>query len=346
MPNEIWVAGYPSFYGGADTELDHNIDLWRRFGIGVHLVPMHGQDPAMTLRCDARGCRTHSYTPDIFAGKIVISFCNGEFLKELPNIAAHGRPRSLLWANCMTWSFDKELDAHRSGMIDYFLFQSRYQRRLLQPALQAIGAVNVMENYRPFFSIRNFCDPSTFVDKPTEYFGVGRISRDDGDKYHVDTWRMLAKVSSPRPVKAFMLGFGENAKQKCGASPPCDWLDWMYWGPRAISAYDLLKRIHVLLHITGGSRENWPRTVLEAWAAGVVPIVDADYGVREMVTDGVDGFHARSPDEAAYLASRLAFDPRLLARMVRAGRETLKREHCDAERCIQPFLKLFKEFGA
>jgi hypothetical protein len=31
--------------------------------------------------------------------------------------------------------------------------------------------------------------------------------------------------------------------------------------------------------------------------------------------------------------------------MVRAGRETLKREHCDAERCIQPFLKLFKEFG-
>ena len=33
MPNQIWIAGYPSFYGGADTELDHNIDLWRRFGI-------------------------------------------------------------------------------------------------------------------------------------------------------------------------------------------------------------------------------------------------------------------------------------------------------------------------
>ena len=63
MPEEIWVAGYPSFYGGADTELDHNIDLWRRFGIAVHLVPMHGQDPTMTLRCDARGCQTHNYTP-------------------------------------------------------------------------------------------------------------------------------------------------------------------------------------------------------------------------------------------------------------------------------------------
>jgi hypothetical protein len=73
--------------------------------------------------------------------------------------------------------------------------------------------------------------------------------------------------------------------------------------------------------------------------------VDADYGVREMVTDEVDGFHARSPDEATYLASRLAFEPRLLARMAGAGRETLMREHCDAERCIQPFLKLFNDFG-
>jgi glycosyltransferase involved in cell wall biosynthesis len=344
MAHELWVAGYPSFYGGADTELDHNIDLWRRWGIAVHLVPMHGQNPATRRRCDARGCHTHSYTPTIFAGKVVISFCNGEFLNELPNIAAHGRPRCLLWANCMTWHFDKELDAHRSGLIDYFLFQSGYQRRLLLPTLEAIGKVNILEKYRPFFSIENFDGPNVSLDKPIEYFGVGRISRDDADKYHADTWRMLAKVTAPRPVKAFMLGFGENAKQKCGAAPPCDWLDWMYWSPQAIPAYDILRRIHVLLHITGGSRENWPRTVLEAWASGVVPIVDADYGVREMVTDGVDGFHARSPDEAAYLASRLAFDPELLAQMVGAGRETLRREHRDAEACIQPFLNLFNAF--
>lgn len=345
MPNQIWIAGYPSFYGGADTELDHNIDLWRRFGIAVHLVPMHGLDPAMKSRCDARGCHTHSYAPTIFAGKIVISFCNGEFLKELPRIAAHGRPRCVLWANCMTWHFDKELEAHHNGMIDYFLFQSKYQRQLLLPALEAIRKVRVFEHYRPFFSTQSIPGPTESSNKPVEYFGVGRISRDDADKYHADSWRMLAKVCAPAPVKAFMLGFGENAKQKCGASPPCSWLDWMYWSPHAIPTPDFFRRIHVLLHITGGSRENWPRIVLEAWASGVVPIVDADYGVREMVTDGVDGFHAHSPDEAAYLASRLAFEPALLARMVRAGRKTLMREHCDAERCIQPFLKLFTCLG-
>jgi glycosyltransferase involved in cell wall biosynthesis len=339
MLDAIWVAGYPSSYGGADTELDHNIDLWRRFGIGVHLVPMHGADPAVRLRCDARGCHTHRYSPDIFADKLVISFCNGEFLKELPVIAMHGRPRCVLWANCMTWHFDRELAAHRDGLIDCFIFQSDYQRRLLLPTLQAIREVRILEGYRPFFSTQAFHGPN---DKPLDYFGVGRISRDDADKCHADTWRMFAKVCAPVPVKTFMLGFGENARRKCGAAPPCNWLDWMYWSPNAIPAPDLLKRIHVLVHITGGSRENWPRTVLEAWACGVVPVVDADYGVREMVTDGLDGFHARSTDEAAYLASRLAFEPRLLVRMARAGRETLTREHCDAERCIEPFVELLE----
>jgi glycosyltransferase involved in cell wall biosynthesis len=345
MIHEVWVAGYPSFYGGADMELDHNIDLWRRFDIEVHLVPMFGADAAMRQLCDERGCYTHDYAPGVFADKIVISFCNGEFLSELPKIAAGGRPRYLLWANCMTWHFDKELEAHRQGLIDCFMFQSQYQRDMLAPALEAIRPIEVLEGYRPFFSLYNRSAGFNDEAKPTEYFGIGRISRDDSGKYHSDTWRMLSKVCSPVPVKAFMLGFGENAKQKCGAAPPCDWLDWMYWSPQAISAAEFYRRVHVLLHITGGSRENWPRTVLEAWASGVVPIVDADYGVREMVTDGVDGFHARSPDEAAYLASRVAFEPRLRERMIRAGRNTLMRDHCSAERSIRPFLRLFEEVG-
>ena len=97
--------------------------------------------------------------------------------------------------------------------------------------------------------------------------------------------------------------------------------------------------------LTGGSRENWPRTILEAWASGVVPIVDADFGVREMVTHGVDGFHARSTDEAAFLASLLAFDHNLRENLVRGGYETLTREHFNAERSARPFLNPFDELA-
>src|SRR3954469_21684073 len=98
MSRELWVAGYPSFYGGADTELDHNIDLWRSVDIDVHLVPMHDSDPAMASLCEARGCHTHRYQPEIFADKIVISFCNGSFLEALSTIVERGRPRYVLWA--------------------------------------------------------------------------------------------------------------------------------------------------------------------------------------------------------------------------------------------------------
>ena len=48
---EIWVVGYPSLFGGADTELDHNIDLWRSFGVEVHLVPTGGPNAAAMRSC-------------------------------------------------------------------------------------------------------------------------------------------------------------------------------------------------------------------------------------------------------------------------------------------------------
>src|SRR6266545_1454483 len=99
---EIWIAGYPSPFGGADTELDHNIDLWLGQGMAVHLVPMFGCDPASRRRCDERGCITHDYHPRIFKDKLVVSFCNGEFLRLLPEIHALGKPAVTVWFNCMT----------------------------------------------------------------------------------------------------------------------------------------------------------------------------------------------------------------------------------------------------
>jgi hypothetical protein len=64
-----------------------------------------------------------------------------------------------------------------------------------------------------------------------------------------------------------------------------------------------------------------------------------------MVTHGVDGFQARSTDEAAFLASLLAFDRNLRENLVRGGYATLMREHCNAERSARPFLRLFDELA-
>ena len=131
--HELWVVGYASLFGGADTELDHNIDLWRSFGVEVHLVPTGGLNDAAMQSCERRGCITYRYHPGIFRDKVVVSFCNGEFLRALPDIRAEGKPACVVWFNCMTAPFEAELAAHRQSGIDLFGFVSDYQRSLLKP---------------------------------------------------------------------------------------------------------------------------------------------------------------------------------------------------------------------
>ncbi len=338
MPT-LYVAGYPSLYGGADTELDHNIDLWRENGVAVHLVPMGGEpDPAMRALCDARGCITHRYEPGIFAGQIVASFCNGEFLRRLPEIHAAGKPRCVVWANCMTWPFDAEIAAHKAGLIDRFAFQSEYQRSMLLPSLEAFGPVRELAGYRPYFNQWNASQQITWrhpdTTDPAEmgYFGIGRISRDDAAKYPQDIWRTLAQVTAPGPVKAFMLGFGDNAKAKCGKRPCCNWLDWQTWTPGALPVADFWQRLHVLIHGTGGSRENWPRTVIEAMASGVVVVAENAYGLPELIEDGVTGFLCDSTAEMSHVASLLAWDEPLRRQIVNAAWSRFLLEHANQAR--------------
>jgi hypothetical protein len=337
---EIWVAGYPSLFGGADTELDHNIDLWRSFGIGVHLVPMFGVDATARRRCDERGCITHRYQPEIFRDKLVVSFCNGEFLQVLPQIQAGGKPACVVWFNCMTWPFEAELAAHRQGWIDLFGFTSDYQRSLLKPELEKAAPVREFEGYRQFFSLEN---PSQLIRysyrPPAEYFGVGRVSRDDAAKYSEDMWTTFHKVCVPAKKKVFVLGYGPNATGRCG-NPP-DGLDWMTWSPNAIPVREFYERIHCLVHKTGGSRESYGRIVPEAYAAGVAVVVEDDYAFPTLVEDGVTGFRCKSSDEMSFRASELAFDEPRRKRMVEAAYQFLVNEIASREKCWAPWKSLF-----
>jgi glycosyltransferase involved in cell wall biosynthesis len=341
MHAEIWVAGYPSAYGGADTELDHNIDLWRSFGVDVHLVPMFGYDPAARRLCEERGCVTHEYRPGVFRDKVVVSFCNGEFLRLLPEIREAGRPAAVVWFNCMTWPFDRELEAHRNGWVDLFGFASDYQRGLLEPALAAAGPVRVFDGYRPYFNPDNASQAIRYgYHEPDDVFAVGRVSRDDAAKYPPDMWAIFNKVCVPRQKKAFVLGYGSNAAGRCG--PPPAGLDWLTWAPNAIPVREFYGRVHCLVHKTGGSRESYCRVVPEAYAAGVAVVVEDDFAFPALVEDGVTGFRCRSSDEMSFRASELAFDEPRRRRMVEAARRFLEGEVAARDKCWAPWKRLLQ----
>jgi hypothetical protein len=330
MRSEVWVGGFPSFYGGADTELDHLIDLFRANDVAVNLVPMFGADSRMREDVLERGCVIHEYRDDLFRGRTVISFCNGQFLSRLPRIMAAGRPEKIIWFNCMTWLFDEEREAHRNGWIDCFGFQSRYQRDILSSQLAAIGPVRTFD-YRPYFNSRRPHSP--YQDWAGAY-RVGRISRDDPSKFAADTWRIFDRVLAPASLKkkVFILGYGANAAAKCG--PPPDGLDWLTWSPNAIPTAQFYRTISTLIHRTGGSRESYCRVVVEAYHNHVVPIVELDYAFPEIVVHGETGFMASDSDEMSFYASLLAHDPQRHRRMAEAGRRHLGRVISDERACF------------
>lgn len=339
MAMEIWVAGFPSYYGGADTELDHQIDLWRLAGVSVHLVPMFGANPQMKASVLKRGCTIHDYRKDIFKDKIVASFCNGQFLRRLPEIVESGRPARVIWFNCMTWLFEKEREAHSEGWIDYFGFQSKYQQELLTSQLEPLGPVRTFP-YVAYFQT------SRIEWKYHEWNGcykLGRISRDDANKYAPDTWSIFQRVLVPKHLKkkVYILGYGPKAKARCGPPPPG--LDWLTWSPRAIPSEQFYGTIHTMLHKTGGSRENAPRILFEAYAHGVVAVVEHDFAFPELMVHGETGFMGHTSDEMSYYASLLAMNPREHRRIASNARAYLEEQLGNAEKCWQgwkPLLKL------
>lgn len=319
----VWVAGYPSALGGADTELDHQITLWRRHGVAVNLVPMTRPADAIRAACDARGCRTWDYSPGIFAGRVVVSFCCGPFLKRLPEIVAAGKPKRVIWANCMTWTTDLELEAVRQRWIDLHLFQTAYQRDALRKLLTPIAVAELpTAPYVPYFDADRPEWAAASV-KPVDSFGIGRISRDDPHKFHERTWPMLAAVQAPAGVKCYILGHGDKVRERIG--PPPDNTDYLLWAAGAVPASEFYRRVHVVMHATGGSRENLPRVLLECWATGTVFLGEDAYGFRELITPGVDGFLCRSTEEMAVMATQLAYDPAMRARIIIGGRRALAR---------------------
>jgi glycosyltransferase involved in cell wall biosynthesis len=329
MTPDVWVAGFPSYYGGADTELDHLIDLFCSFDVNVNLVPMFGCDERMKRTVLERGCSVHAYRDDIFGGKTVVSFCNGQFLAKLPLIMQTAKPKKVIWFNCMTYMFDAERAAHANGWIDYFGFVSEYQQRCLAPEIERIGPYRSFP-YRPFFntariewSYREFGDS----------YRMGRISRDDANKFAADTWRIFDRVLVPAHLKkkVFILGYGPNAQRKIGAPPPG--LDWMTWSGGAIPAGQFYSTIDTMVHKTGGSRESYCRVLIEAYAHGVVPIVESGYAFPELVIHGETGFMTEDSDEMSYFASYLAANPREHRRIAENGRRHLEQTLVSPQAC-------------
>jgi glycosyltransferase involved in cell wall biosynthesis len=173
---------------------------------------------------------------------------------------------------------------------------------------------------------------------PLRLVYVGRLSRDKGvfdlpliDRrlrdMHVDvTWTMQGTGPDETELRAAWT----------------DRTDVRWTGMRPMSDVLALYRSHDVL-VMPSRNEGLPVALLEAGAAGVVPVVsNLPSGIPEVVTPGVTGFRPEAGDIGGFAdaVSRVAGDRAALEAMSAAVRDHVSARF-DADRCTAEYQRLF-----
>ena len=298
--------------------------------------------PCWEARCNQLGYPTISTQPDQLEndvpglrGGLVVSFCNSEFLKHADRF--RDLDCRIIWAGCMCWLFDAERRHYdRRGPFDAYVFQSKYQQSVLQPQLAAYGVrpeqchlvrAAFMAEQWPFRPLPH---------KKGEPLVVGRISRPAPDKYHARTWWIYERI--PHPIRARVMAWNPEVEKKVGPPPP-----WATVLPsRAETPQQFFSRLHVMIQASDAARENWPRSGLEAMAAGVPIVAHNAWGWQEMIRHNFTGFLADTEEEMAYYAARLAYEEGLRQFLARSARQHLLENLANPETVWSAWQRVFR----
>jgi glycosyltransferase involved in cell wall biosynthesis len=335
--------------GGCGTEMLGAIELLRSRDVPVRCILPPGDtiiEPGNPASDYLRtlGVELVHYEPGIFKEcGVLMNFGEENAFDLMRN--NNDRPAYSVWSSCMHYACDTDIDPFREGLIDEFFFQndSHGSKAGPQIARAVHRAVPYRKGYMAYFPLQNGFI-KTLDDRSDNEFRVGKIGRDDPEKYHSDTWKMFGSIVGPidTPVKIEVMGWGPRAEEKIGN--PCK-KGHPYWRALNLEVQyhthdpeELAKfwsRQHALVHVCAWSwEESCGRVILEALANGAVPITDNRGGPAEYLQNGVTGWLVDSWEEAAFRASEMAFYPERRLEMARAGREWLEKDgHGNADKC-------------
>ena len=331
---KVYIVGTPGRPAGACQEAWHTCKLWRSHGLDVTLVPT-GPLEEYAARLAAIGVEIRDgRLGDVAlpAGSIVVAFCNHPFLRLVgPRLRRQGC--RLVWVGCMNQLTTAERELlDREGPFDAYVFQSRYQRRRLEPIYRAAGAGN-------FHRIPGALDVDEFPFRPRPHrpgrpFVVGRLSRAHRLKYAADLWQIYGRIPA---VRARVMGWSGTVEAHCGKPPA--WAEVLKVA--AEPALDFYRSLHAIVHPGGEAVENWPRYVLEAMAAGVPVITDNSGGIPELIADGREGLLCSTSLGMSQAACVLAEQDQLRMAIASAARARVEDELADPDMIFSRWTHLF-----
>ena len=160
MSKKIYIYGFPGLYGGAGTELHHQIIIWKKMNLDVHIIPTNSgyKNEPLIAEMTILGVRIHKMNDfeSIEPDSPVFGFCNSEFLQFLPDINKYST--NTVFVNCMTWLFDNEKKRMKEGLIGTFLYKNDDVRLKNQPILEELNP-NKKANFltfKPYFDNSKF----------------------------------------------------------------------------------------------------------------------------------------------------------------------------------------------
>jgi len=338
MSKDLYVVGYPSKVGGADTELDQQIYAWQKLGITVHLIHTQAHDAnSRAMDMEKRGCIVHEPSDwKSINGGHVISYCNGRFLKHLPKIREYAATTTFV--NCMTFIFSNE--KRMMPHIDYEIYQTARVMEKNFPEVQKLNPKTKGFLIKPYFNIDSF---PFYENRPTDKFRFGRIHREDLSKFHPNTLWIYDTMVAPTLKSGIILGYNKAIEKKLRRRPPA----WIKTYPAGgLSQTDFYKTTEVIIQCCDPKHnENLPRIAFEAMSSGTLLIVGNYGGWPDLVQHGVTGWLCENERDFVYYSSRAAYEHEERKNMIQAAHNKVTEQWGNIDAACEQWTPYFKELG-
>jgi hypothetical protein len=332
---KIFIFGWPSFLGGADTKLAHLLLLLHReFEITVlpndayHLEEKVWIDFLEKLHVKPA---LESELPDKLEG-CALSICNDRFFSDGIARRAKARGLKIIWSNEMMWYLNGELEAVREGLVDQVLYVSELQKRSLEKEYGGL----------PSLITGNYIDPSFFPFRERHHksFTIGRLSRNDPAKYPEDFPVFYECLGLP-DTRFRVMAWDEKLAEKYRWHRFDERWDLLL--PEQETQLDFLYSLDLFVYPLGHNfKESWGRSTVEAMLTGCIPLVPPGHHLQNLMVHGDSGFVCHDFLEYQEHAHRLYFDLPYRKRVAAQCRAHAENELCRREEHLRIWKEVFQ----
>ncbi len=306
----LYLFGWPSWYGGADTKAAHLLQLLAGH-VDITVIPNDATslgDPDWTPLLAKWGvqCATLESLPEQLSG-VALGMCNDLFFANRICSAARHRGLKIVWSSEMMWHHAEEIDFIKAGEVDRLLYVSEVQKRTL--------------NYESFCNVPtritgNYICPNEFpfVERPQDKgITIGRLSRADPEKYPEDFPVFYEALDLP-DVRFRVMAWSDQLTEKYR------WhrfdRRWTLLPPVGEPTAAFLQSLDLFVYPLGHQfTESWGRSTVEAMLTGAIPLVPEGHHFESLIVNGESGFICGDFLEYQSRAQQLARDPILRRQM-------------------------------